>query len=722
MQISQNATLIDSRLWVTPQFCTHHGVSLKTVESGMSRFRSGLISKWENYKTQKLGVKSLTSFDSVDWNTITLTPPDKDSIINELTILTRQEEESQKQSIQDIWKPFYQPLDAKFYQDKYNVNSGRANGRDRAKELAICCAILRMLNTYSTKAKIHRHTGFQSKKELQEAIFQYISNFNEGGLYGLPSSYRNFQPKFKKFIEALSTEVDERETLLNGHYGNEIGVKFDESHRTVLIEVYCKNPWKNDKLFCYQDYKSIMISELGYSEEALVSYSRFKQKTQERDIELLAAKCRMGKSYYETFVRPFVIRKAPQYSMSLVAGDGWMPGRTVRQEIRKVQHDGTIKKEIRNRAMNVWFWFDWKSSAIVSHHITASENSEAIRKSFRNIIGFMGVCPRSVMLDKGWANQSDIEEMFETSDVYVQPKRSYNPQGSIAERNNKEANKHHRNIDPFWVDITNNTVQFKHNEDWVRQAKPLEEADFRAMVYEIIERHNHTPRKSLNGQTPWQVLQENINPDCKAFDPLELTYIFGSTRNPRVRNYQFSIDIATKNYRYIIPAAEELTFNRMNPRKDKVVVYFDEMHMDTVDVYTYDVLEDKATHRFICTAVDANEDAINAARIEEPLGEKFANQRERGEVLDKWIEDELEQHEEDMSEMGLDHAAVQNASQERFKEAHSNAIALQYRNFHQEREEAEGHRVTNSEKLNKPWTEKEKLAALEEEVGDKWKD
>lgn len=715
MQLSENAIIEQRTLLVTPDLVENYGISANSIKSGMMRFRQGKTDRWANDQDRKLGKKSLIEFDSIDW-TLAINPPNKEQLLSELTTLHKQEQLLQAKSIPDIWAPFYQALDERYFQSKYNVNSGRANGRNRARELAIGCAIFRMLNTYSTKAKIQAHTGFQSKADLYDAVFEYIKNYDEGGLYEMPSSYRRFKPKFNDFREALkSKDTDPRDTLPSERHGNQIGVKFTHEHRTVFMEVYL-DPAKPDKLHAFLDYKSVMQTLYNYSEEQIIGYTRFKQITLEKGMKILAAKCRHGGPYYECFVRPFVIRKPPIYSMSLVAGDGWMPGRTVRYE-RMVLNEKKIRvRKVFNRAMTVWCWFDWKSKAILNHYIIPNENSEAIRKSFRDILNLHGGCPLSVMLDKSWTKQKDVAAMFETAGVMIQDKRAYNPKSMIAERNFKETNKHHRNVDPYWVDITNNTVEFKHNEEWVRDATPVDEADFREMILRVIERHNHTPLASLDGKTPWQVLEENKNPEMKQFDPLELTYIFGGMRNPKVRNYRFEIDIASRKYEYYIREEDLFTYNKHARKDDKVVAYYDELNMDQVYLYAYDTAEDKSTHRFICAAYDTEEIAINASRYEEELDSKFAAQQSRGAALDQWIDETMAEHKEEMEAIGLSHETVMQASQARFKEAHSNAISQAYRRHVNQRDESEGYPVKAPDKKEPVVSEKEKRKLLEQRM------
>lgn len=725
MILTENIVLKGSHLYVTPDFVCEYGVTYDFVKKSMNYYRTGKISKWANNPNNKLGRKRLIDFDSIDFRN--LKPfkqpnapaiPIKSQLLEYLKEEEREKRASQNDllalSVENSWEKFYNPSDKKYYQDKYNVNSGRANGRDRAKDLATCMAILRMLNEYSTIQKIKHHTGFSRKGDLLDAVFNYIKS---NDLYGLATSYRNFNPKFNEYKEALKDKSkDERDVLVHGNQGNRIGVKFDHYHKIIFLEIYL-DPKKPDILECWYNYKENMKVQFGLAEESCISYSRFKQICQEKEIKVLAAKCRDGGPYYEVFIRPFIIGKPPRNSMSLVAGDGWVPGRRVKYN--KVTYDEKGREIVTPKigVMNVWIWYDWKSSAILSHSTTPNEHSEAIRKSFRNIMGLHGKCPRSVMVDKKWMKQKETKEMFELAGVYLQPKRGYNPKSNIAERNNKEANKHHRNLDDFWVDVTNNTVGFKHNEEWVRKAKPMEEADFRAMVYKIIERHNHSPRPSLKGKTPWEVYEENISSECKEFDPLELTYIFGATSKPTtVRNYSVKFQVASKKHHYIIPKQDMIAYNSRNVRKDKVIVYYDELHMDTVDIYEFDPNdpENKSKHIYICTCTNADDIAINRATVEEELDHKFSDQQERGTELDNWITETLAQHESDMESLDIDPISVQQVSQDRYKEIHENRISKVYRDFHQEREMEAGIKIRGDKEVVTNDVDESKLKKLEE--------
>ncbi|MEQ8685469.1 MAG: hypothetical protein RIE86_09255 [Imperialibacter sp.] len=739
------------KLYVTEKYLVEVlGMKQNSVRDGMKRFRKHATTNWENSEAIKLGRKKLINFDTIPFETsfpfnskgchpfdagVSPALPNKARLIADLkaeqATVVQANLSSFFDALPEKWAAFYQGTDELYFQNEFNVN--RHAAYNKAKDLSTCVAILRFLVSVGSGAtEVEAKTGYPSKKDLQEAVLEHIKAM---GLKGLPHSWdrlRKYESQYKKLSQSDTNPspsgggaqraegVDPRTVVVSGHQGNTSAQKFDEVQRTALLETYLR-PHKPDKLECWMDFKALLVKEENMAEDKIISYSRFKQITLERDIALLAAKCRGGSSYYETFVRPFILGKKPEYSMSLVAGDGWQPGRSVKFKWRNPKTGQTVD---RQGTMNVWLWFDVKSSFIYSHSVEPFETGNQIRQSFRDIIALQGKCPASVIIDKKWKEQSDTKRMFEKAGVKIENKRAYNPKSNPAERNNKELNKHHRRIDKFWVDMTNNMAEWKHNEEHVRQGKAMEEAEFREMIYQIIERHNYTARKSLGGRTPYEVSQEAIFPQCQSFSPLELTWIFGETTRTTVRNWDVKIEIATRKYHFCIMDADMPTYYRNQHRHDNWVrVYYDERYMDTVDIYSITDEHDTTGDKYICTAINADQIRVNKATVEEPLDHRFDLQRQRQEAVDQIIADELEHHQQMKDSLGWDEAAVMSVSQERYKEAHSNAVAQQYRNFHSQAPAggtppSGGRGVAEGASKTKPLTDKEKYDRLRGMIND----
>lgn len=756
MQIADHIVFIDNRLWITVKCLEHFGFVLNTIKKGYKRYRSGKGSSWEPHTSEKLNGNTIIAYDSIPEDQARQVKlPSADKLITEITTSERTDEIDTIKSIADLCKPHYQPEDALWFQSRYNVNAN-ANGRDRAKELALGCAILRLLNRYNTKAEIKEYTGFQTKSELYDAVGTWVSTYGDHGLYQMPSTYRNLRPKVREWAEADKHGDDPRLIFnLERYTENDHALKFTKEHQTTFM-MYYLNPLGNKALgqkwpllTCHQKYMSTMKYEFGLAEKECVDIGAIRahfNKTRER--KQLVNLARHGTTWFDSHVMPYIVGRQPDYSMSLIAGDGWMPGRTVITR-RKVWSE-TKKAYVirtRQRAVNVWIWYDWKSKAILSHYMSETETSEGIRKSFRDILSFWGVVPGSVMIDKKWMQQGDIQRLFDKAGVTIESKKPYRPEGSIAERNNKEVNKYFREEDPFWVNMDRNThtPEFRHNENWVRNSDPVEEQEFLDTLHRIIERYNTTPLKSLNGKTPLEVLQENIHPLCRKVDPLEANFIFGDRRGPlQIRQHNFDIQIATKKYSYsigfelkkgkVINNDDHIRFDRSVRPSEKVLIYFDEKHMDTVDVYSYTDLDDPSTHRYMMTAVNQELISVNRSSWEEHPDHRKALQDERIKRMEANYQAKLRELAEDAQEWGLidemedadgnveyDVTPLQKAGQQAEKERAQNEVSTAYKKYFSEREEDElvGAVTVPTTKSESKLSAKDKIRLMEERLEKK---
>lgn len=696
----------EGKLWVTEAFLTEElpiapwCISSVTVRMGTMRFRRQQSTLWENYPHIKLKRKVLISLESIDFDTINpfknglFNAPSISEILNQYkSFLTTRKQEYDLQLVDELeerWMAYYKGLDERYYQQEWQVN--KARGEQKANHLAQSIAILRLLHSGDL-------CGFSSKKDLQQAVATKVSELN---LYGKGlSSYSRLRTTLASYRKALNDpDTDEREVVVSNHHGNQRRLKFDLDHRAAALRYYLDGK-KPDKYSSWLDYVNFMRLEAETSKEDCIQYKRFCQITQEKEVIDMAAMKRHGGAEYHAYIAPFVLRKPFQFSLTLVAGDGWEPGRSVKF---KWWNPNKKRFEQRTGTMSVWLWYDVKTKFILSHNVAPFENSYQIRMSFRDIIHMWGECPTSAMVDKKWMNQEHTKRMFEKADVFLQPKKAYSPWTNPAERNNKENNKIHRYLDDYWVNMTqNHSQQSRHNEEHVRGASSMSESDFRAMVYEIIERYNSQILKSLGGKTPQEAfLSSERDPHCKAFNPLDLTWIFGEKTVSTVRNYNVEITVATKTYLFCVAPEDIRAFQQASPHKNKVRVYYDERHMDTADLYAFSDEKDESGDVYICTAINADKIRVSGSTLErsrDPEHDaKLGWQQKRKATLDEIIEERIEELQQVEDSIGWNTAAFMNASQQRYKEAHSNEVAKQYRDYHQDREDFEGHRVTVDKK------------------------
>lgn len=691
----------------------------------MNRNTRGIITTFENLRLNKT---RFVDYDTINWSDIKPFKqgkpyPDRLLLIDEYEKEKQaQVGESQRemaQSLPSLWNRYYEAMDERWFREEHNVNEGRAGDQNRSEERATGMAILRFLNAYQTKATIKTLGIEGGKKDLQTMVGKYLSQMNPP-LSKFPTSYDNIRKLVNRYSKAIESGEDPRSLLLHGNSGNSHRKKLDEAQELIMQELYLQ-PKQPDAWSCWRDYTNYFRQQ-GLEESKLIGYTRFKQYFATPEMQIIAAKIRNGSAYYEAFFRPFILGKMPEHSMSLISGDGWEPGRSVK--FKWINRNGEVVDRIGT--MNVWYWIDWKSKYILSHRISGFENSKDIRLSFRDIIAlYDGRVPRSVMIDNKWQKQKDISRMLKKAGVMTQDKAAYHPQTNYIERINRETNKLHRQLDEHWVDMTNTWAagHFKHNDDHIRGVKPLTEQEFHEMILKIIHTHNNTPYKSLNGRTPQEVFQDSFNPDCGVMDPLQQSWIFGDSTVSTVRRFTVSIDIATRKYQFIIPNEYRRKLTREIGKDWKVKIYYDERHMDTVDLYAFSDPESDHTDRYICTALNADSIKVNRSSVESDLDQNHSRnlgyQKAGINVVDEIIEEFQEEQQASAKRLNIDLASVKAVSQDHYKESMSNEVARAYNRYYEDQLDTSFETVEVDKRV-KPNEAKAKLELLEKKLGNRF--
>ena len=322
--------VINNALYIQASSIATLGIPLRIVNDGLYKARNGAKS-WsfivhENDERVKLiNYETIPKCTQKRYNL-----PTKEQLLMQLQTETIGSNQDLKQQlVEEVFAKvlfFFDGHDEFWFQKNYNVNYDNRRG-NRAKQLAICAAMMRFLHDNKRKADIQSVTGLESREELIHALIYHLKKQD---MYGLPHSYDRLRVKYYEWAKASDTIGDDpRKVLVSQKFGNDYAQVFDEKHLAVLKEVYLKAN-KPDMYKCWKDYSTIMTNEYGVE---CVKPSRFRQLCNTNEMKTLAASCRDGSSYYEVVIRPFHLRKAPQHSLSLVAGDGWMPGHSVLHKV-----------------------------------------------------------------------------------------------------------------------------------------------------------------------------------------------------------------------------------------------------------------------------------------------------------------------------------------------------------------------------------------------------
>lgn len=599
------------------------------------------------------------------------------------TVGTKSPIETYTEQLPEKWAFYYDSKDEHYYKKKLATSHLLDIGR-KAKGMAIGMAIMRFIHDNKNKAEIKKNTGFATREELMKAIAKVLSTME---LYGVPTSYDRLRIKYYDYTKAIAgiTKSDYRDIMVPGNIGNTNPLKYGDEHRSVFLEYYL-HPQKYSIETSYDNYCHIIQKELGLLP---MSMSRAKQIALENEVRTLASLSRLGKSYYEVHVRPHVLGKSPQYSFSLVAGDGLVLGTRVKYLFNDKK---TGQSTYRVGLMSTWIWYDTATGAILSYDISINEDSAQVRNSFRHIIALHGQAPVSVMIDKKYEKDHDLQVMFGRLGVKTQPKRAYNPKANPAERFNKEINAIHRELDEKWINRSPGVKSKNlHNDDLQKGTPTMDEMDFRALVKDIVNIWNNEAVAEYKGLSRLEKAKEIANPDAVQPDYFQMIEAFAQTTIVTVRNGWFKFSIAGKTYEYEVP--DWIGFTMKNIKNNRVRVYYDEKFMEQVEIYAFEnenELENDR-HLYSCKPVAR----INKAQVEmtKEDWENFHHQHERAKQTDKELKDKIAERKKRLEDLSLDAHTIKGASQARHKEAIASAGAHLYDSYYEDLEHEAGRRV-----------------------------
>lgn len=555
------------------------GLSFKTIDYGCGRYRAGKSTSWQNCKNPNIGSQCLVQVDSLPTASRAKLP----STERLLKLYQEQEaaKEGSKQAITELFETEKRNSLAKgVVADELHVQtlmteSGKS--RQEAERIARLAAWYRLIDSLDKeKAKSF---GFGTKEEALTSVMAWMKLEAKAlRIPGVktPGNARVLLNNARKWRnDGLMGIVSKKE-------GNTNAEIFDEVHRSICFGLYSDSSLISKKDTHFQ-YTHICREVLGLPGEEIVSYGTVKRYLGLPETEAAYWELRFGTHNYNLKRAPHNYRVKPNFALSLVSGDGIVFGETVLIEPPHPFLDPKTTKPKRG-SLTCWVWYDWFSGAIVGYKFGLSEDGEMIRLAFRNILKNTGDrCPLSIHIDTKWSKQNEVAEVFERAGVYVEKKKPYNPNESMAERLNKELAKFHRILSERWINITNHNINFVRKGHQIpagSKMRPVDEA--MRMFMDVINLYNHFPQ--ANGLSRWEVLESGYNPNCKVIDALDRTQLFGLRREEKLSyGGDVSFEICGVKYIYRVPHLHEVE-TRIG-RDRKVAVVFDEEFMERVDIY-----------------------------------------------------------------------------------------------------------------------------------------
>lgn len=644
------------------------GVSLKTIDSGCNRFRSGKIQTWANIPDPEDKRKTLVAYSTLPSATLSKLPSEIE-LLNMYEAAEIQKETRKTMVMQAQRGTALRQLCSMVPMRQDYVNHLMSEGltADRARQTARLAGWMQL--TGDINADFIKALGLNNKKDGVQLVLDALKAEHKTGLLPPTRPITNPVVLMRKAADYLEKGLG---SVVSGKFGNTNAQILTPKMRSILFGLYAdgQKPSKED---VYPQFVFVCINHLGFKQEELPKIDACTKYLGSREVETAAYKIRHGEKAYMLKMRPHNYRLHPHFSHVLVAGDGVSFGSTVFIPAGHpfTRHPKTGKPSTQDSYGNLtyWLWFDDYSGAILGAKAGFSETGHMIRTSFRQILKrFDGKVPMSVHLDSKWSSKNkETATMFEQAGVFVEKKRPNNPNDSMAERLNKEVHKGHRMLDPNWITTTNTDRNFyRLNEELPKGTKPMHVDVAVEMFKNVLNLYNNRPHKAFGGASRIEHHRATMHPGCQTMDPLQRIFFFGTSRKTEVK--QGGVVELTINripLRFDIPNWERI--NGMLPRDGSVRVRFDEAMPESVDLYLYDDINDPGKDRYLTTC--PRHEAYTKARVLQTKEDKriLGKQEGKKKAFDNWQDAVAAGHAKALDEMTI-RANLRELGQDSYKQ------------------------------------------------------
>lgn len=577
---------------------------------------------WRSEKVDGLIVISYNSLPEATRGKL----PQKNELVNQANAMKAEQkaitqEDTDSQIAYYIEDKYYLSVDLLWFQ-KQGIK------KNKAYDLSRSAAVLRFLNEYKTKTAT-KEIGFDSKKELREAVLKYYLNSIHNKhthkykfWYGFKvSNYATLQQReldwsnaMKTVIEANSNEPKFKQdqlaydaalaSLIPSHMKNQnrrvIGKVTDpnspgildggridvkEYHAAVLTNI-AMNPGNAGKF----DHEVIhLMYLLRCKKDAVVpcALSSVKNFLSEPEVKEFIAWERHGFAEIDKIL-PHTHGLAPKAALA----KGGFDGLSIDFYTKTVITDKEGKKKTGQVMLNVVAVWDFYSEAITGLDIGIVESGEMVRTMYKNHLNTIGRSYIEIESDRFSGNtMEDTKRIFDHCCKYVTTpvpndpnSKAPNPKGRFAESLVKELNRLTQHVEGWkGSNITSQSDKNRvANPDYRGEAiGSFEEAV--DQIIKLVNIYNFKALKKLDGGCRWDKMMANIHPDAQVIDPTAMPMLFNRWRKKQIDNEVLAVTINRKKYEFDFNGYEQ--YLPKIGRSRTVRLYYDESDMSTVDVY-----------------------------------------------------------------------------------------------------------------------------------------
>jgi hypothetical protein len=605
------------------------GLTENTIFSGCQRHRAGAAS-WAHIPDPFDKRRVLISYDTIPAATRAKLPTKAELLAylkDEQTQLRVTELAVAGSALLALQAKTVQPTDYNFFFTRAGLTATPdASVEVKAAQLTQAAGWLRLLAGLTERHQL-RALGFERKEEVREAVLNEVIPLN---LYGLRvNNVRVLQQKELAFTKALVlgsageknltvhelkqeahqrallTLVPKRAGIRNaqkvGKVKDENGAKVPlsdrvdggEWHANTMMHLFM-NPGSGAKFDLKEVHRrySRLCAERGEKPAGLSTMRRFLKLD---EVRVHTAWERDGHAALDRFL-PHQQRERPSYSLSKGGYDGF-----------SVDFYTTVGKA--TVMLTVVAVFDYHSEAITGYSVGLVENGKLVRDMYRNHLRQMGgKSYLEIESDRFSGNLADdTQQMFTRACKHVtrpvpnDPRgKAPNPKARLVERLLAEVNRLTQNVKGWkGTNITSIDPQRKPNPDYAGEETQATLATGIRQINELIAVYNHQKVEKWNGQTRWQRLMADLNPEAPELDALTQATLLSQHTVVTVKNAKVSITVAKKEYDYDFP--QFVRYTHLMGKGMKVRVYYDETDMSEVSVFGFTNAKDTDTDMFLLT-------------------------------------------------------------------------------------------------------------------------
>jgi hypothetical protein len=430
------------------------------------------------------------------------------------------------------------------YYATYQLPDGRNLPQKKQLQYFAEAIILNALKTYITELRNRRKNLSAKKSDIWTIAAGAVAELDKTKYpHDLPTNPRRLYERYQKYLQYGYV------ANVHGGYCNANSRKTNELIERIVISIYCMDnqpfgEWIHNYYLQFLS-GSLQIADAETGElfdrkdfedkngnPIIISKSTIWNILNNPENHIIIDRMRKARIDHITQSTPFNRRRKPEYSLSMISLDDWQ------HNIRTT--DG--------EKLNAYTAFDVTSTAIIGWTLDTRTPDTAmvmdcLRNMYNNLRKFGQRWPIEAQVENHLIR--DMHDIFQGLFgfvTYCTPglSRDKHAEGYIKQlkygimKRYQPVGRWYAHHDAYAV------KNASKDEDYKQPRAPKDELI--ATTIEYIHEYNnqlHPNQKKYPGKTRWQVLLENINPDCLPIDSYKILRYIGNATPTSIRNNDY---------------------------------------------------------------------------------------------------------------------------------------------------------------------------------------